>query len=765
MLGGELAGLRVLAPSVVAVGEPFTITVRSEDHNLNRARGALPAYEVRLDDRVVANVAAGGEALAVVPDLRLAQPGTYRFTVRDAAGRFTATSNPVWALASPEWRVFWGEMHGHTDFAEGQGSPDAFFRYAREDSRLDFATLTEHDFWTDDAEWAAMKELTRRSTEDGRLIAFLGYEWTATPDRGGHHNVFFRTPDRDRVPIQVANRLPMLYDGLRRGNKPDDLLVIPHAHSAGDWTQSDPDLERLAEIYSSHGTFEWYGNMFLRNGFDIGFVGGSDDHRAMPGGPHGKNQSSMLGIPGLAAAMAPAKTADALFDALRSRRTYATSGQRILLDARLNGTAPGQRQADAPRRQIQAKVSGTAPIERIDVIRNGQVVFSRDYATAPLGVEVDAPGRLRVAVRRLHARPDRQPAALPHLAGHARGDRRQGARRRAHRPRQPPARPARGRSGQPQQDALLDPHPRAARHDPALARRRVGVDPLRFELEPTREYGYGQGGVRQPAEIPGGTVELSLGKLERRQGRARPSRSSEYTDRITLHVIDAAAPLDQEFEFTDLDGIAPGDYYYVRVNQLDGGRAWSSPWWVGEKRSERYPVGRAAARSDAMKTIRYDDIAALAEQVTGEFGPWSEPVSVTQDMINRFADLSGDDEWIHVDVERARRESPFGGPIAHGFLTISLFPKVRPGRRLRDRRPRQPHQLRRRSVALPRPRCRQDRASRRGRGSPRRGRARAAPWSRTTSRCGWSKSGALAMVCRPLVIYMHPVVEARDGGR
>ncbi len=556
VLGGELAGLRVLAPSVVAVGEPFTLTVRSEDHNLNRARGALPAYEVRLDDQVVANVAAGGEALAVVPDLRLAQPGTYRFTVRDAAGRMTATSNPVWALASPEWRVFWGEMHGHTDFAEGQGSPDAFFRYAREDSRLDFATLTEHDFWTDDAEWAAMKELTRRSTEDGRLIAFLGYEWTATPDRGGHHNVFFRTPDRDRVPIQIANRLPMLYDGLRRGNQPDDLLVIPHAHSAGDWTQSDPDLERLAEIYSSHGTFEWYGNMFLRNGFDVGFVGGSDDHRAMPGGPHGKNQSSMLGIPGLAAAMAPEKTPDALFDALRARRTYATSGQRILLDARLNGIGPGQRQPDAPRRQIQAKVSGTAPIERIDVIRNSEVVFSRDYATAPLQSKSTPPGRLRVAVRGLHARPDRQSAALPHLAGHARGDRGQGAARRAHRPRQPPARPARGRSGQPKPDALLDPHARTPRLDPARARGRLGVDHAALRarahqgvrLRPGRRAPGGQPPRRLDRDVPR--------PARRRQGGAQIA-VEQYTDRITLHVVDAAAPLDQEFEFTDLDGIAP----------------------------------------------------------------------------------------------------------------------------------------------------------------------------------------------------------------
>jgi acyl dehydratase len=43
---------------------------------------------------------------------------------------------------------------------------------------------------------------------------------------------------------------------------------------------------------------------------------------------------------------------------------------------------------------------------------------------------------------------------------------------------------------------------------------------------------------------------------------------------------------------------------------------------------------------------------------------------VTQELIDRFADLTGDRQWIHVDVERARRESPFGGPVPHGFLTL-----------------------------------------------------------------------------------------------
>jgi acyl dehydratase len=78
-----------------------------------------------------------------------------------------------------------------------------------------------------------------------------------------------------------------------------------------------------------------------------------------------------------------------------------------------------------------------------------------------------------------------------------------------------------------------------------------------------------------------------------------------------------------------------------------------------------------------VEDIRFDDINALKGKITDTFGEWSEPAEVTQEMINRFADLTGDHQWIHVDVERAKRESPFGGTIAHGFLTLSLLPAMR----------------------------------------------------------------------------------------
>src|ERR1051325_7468755 len=83
------------------------------------------------------------------------------------------------------------------------------------------------------------------------------------------------------------------------------------------------------------------------------------------------------------------------------------------------------------------------------------------------------------------------------------------------------------------------------------------------------------------------------------------------------------------------------------------------------------------SREDIVEEIRFDDIAKLKTKITDAFGAGRERVDVTQDMINRFADLTGDHQWIHVDVERAKRESPFGGTIAHGFLTLSLLPRMR----------------------------------------------------------------------------------------
>ena len=70
-----------------------------------------------------------------------------------------------------------------------------------------------------------------------------------------------------------------------------------------------------------------------------------------------------------------------------------------------------------------------------------------------------------------------------------------------------------------------------------------------------------------------------------------------------------------------------------------------------------------------MTTITMAELPSLKGKELGT-SPWIE---ITQERVNTFADATDDHQWIHVDVERAKKESPFGGPIAHGYLTLSLL--------------------------------------------------------------------------------------------
>jgi acyl dehydratase len=70
------------------------------------------------------------------------------------------------------------------------------------------------------------------------------------------------------------------------------------------------------------------------------------------------------------------------------------------------------------------------------------------------------------------------------------------------------------------------------------------------------------------------------------------------------------------------------------------------------------------------------EIASLTElkSLIGQEVAVSDWVLITQERVQLFADATGDHQWIHLDAERCKKESPFGGPIAHGFLTLSLLP-------------------------------------------------------------------------------------------
>ena len=142
---------------------------------------------------------------------------------------------------APTRRIYWGDTHGHSGFAEGIGTPEKFMVWARDDARLDYVTHSEHDIWMDDYEWSVLQDNVRRFSEDGEFVAFLGYEWTVRNIQGGHHNVLFRTPE-GAAAFRRRSSAPSsaLYQGLRAHHDPNDVVVIPHAHQAGNARLNDP---------------------------------------------------------------------------------------------------------------------------------------------------------------------------------------------------------------------------------------------------------------------------------------------------------------------------------------------------------------------------------------------------------------------------------------------------------------------------------------------------------------------------------------------
>ncbi len=106
------------------------------------------------------------------------------------------------------------------------------------------------------------------------------------------------------------------------------------------------------------------------------------------------------------------------------------------------------------------------------------------------------------------------------------------------------------------------------------------VAAIEVRLKPVVERTSTPAAYRRAARLPGANVMFRLSDLQNGKS-VHPIRVGRFTDSITVKRIRPGAPLEHEFEFIDRDSPQPGDYYFVRVRQIDGGTAWSSPIWVG----------------------------------------------------------------------------------------------------------------------------------------------------------------------------------------
>ncbi|MSR45772.1 MAG: DUF3604 domain-containing protein [Planctomycetes bacterium] len=399
---GPPMDLLVTVPSEVAVGAEFDVNLAFLDAVAN----AAPDFEGEVE------LAGAGLELPAKALFTASQHGRQRvraraleagirYVVARVAGR-DCPSNPLLVATTPR-TLLWADLHGHSQLSDGTATPAEYYEYARDTAALDVAVLTDHDHWglrkldMEPRLFAQIQAATRAFDQPGRFTTLHGLEWTSWL-YGHRHVLWFDDAPKVISSVETATDTPQeLWQALRDANA--DAMTVAH-HSGGgpvptDWTIApDPQFEPLVEIVSVHGSSEEpksprpiYSPMkghFVRDalarGYPLGFLGSGDSHNGHPGLAH-------LGQPcgGLTAILADANTRPAIAAALRARTCYATSGPRMLLWFRLGkermGAIVAPPAADDDRAAAAATappylglVIGTAPLARLELIKNGATV-------------------------------------------------------------------------------------------------------------------------------------------------------------------------------------------------------------------------------------------------------------------------------------------------------------------------------------------------------------------------------------------------------
>ncbi len=488
--------------------------------------------------------------------------------------------------------IYWGDIHNHCNVGYAQGSLERAYDIAQ--SHLDFYCFTPHSQWHDQPEisnlkrftegfeyvkqnWGKVKQYANEAYLPGTFVSFIGYEWHSSM----YGDVCLIMPGHEGELVYLDNILD-----LQQFARDNNAILIPHhpAYQQGrrgqNWSVLGPlDVSPVVEVFSEHGNAESdrapfryirhsMGGRYTKNtlqylweqGKQVGIVASTDDHLGYPGA-YGE---------GLVAVYADTLTRESVMDAIKARRTYAVSADRIELDFRLNGHWMGETLQGGSSRNIFVKVKGQDVVDRVEVLRNNQVIYrNHPIDQEPGKTSWDKPILCRIEfgwgpwdffnLERVtdwefdvHVTNGKIVSATPCFqSGPYDEDRRN-------------------------KITKLDDHL------------------CQFISYTSRKQAYEERATNSIVlEIQGSAnteLDFSLSKptkIHHRKTLGELAESSDIiftgdfpSESILLHRIVFNENYQTEFEFNDHHVTETTDWYYVRVTQTNGSLAWSSPIWV-----------------------------------------------------------------------------------------------------------------------------------------------------------------------------------------
>ncbi|MFB6219355.1 MAG: CehA/McbA family metallohydrolase, partial [Halobacteriaceae archaeon] len=338
--------------------------------------------------------------------------GPVRIAAREADRDLEGTSAALFERPLGAGGHYFGGIHFHTRYShDGDRDVRAAYRHARDYRNLDVVAVTDHTPGSD--AWERTVRVNEAYDDPGAFATIPAWEWSAVE---GHANVYLRSPAADAGPAVADPMEEPSYGHFETDygddptvhptdvDWPADALLVPHHTGAGDGDPWGPwDWERendritAVEIVQRRGNFEAdepdddWGIQFgdhgasvrdaLDAGYRLGFVAGTDNHQGFP-------TVTPDGPTGLTCFAADARTREAVWDAMNERRTYATSGAPILCRFAVDGHPFGAAAALAGEPvRFSAELYGTAPIERVEVVSDGETVWERDPGERDVVVE------------------------------------------------------------------------------------------------------------------------------------------------------------------------------------------------------------------------------------------------------------------------------------------------------------------------------------------------------------------------------------------
>ena len=389
---------RLLGPTVARMDEPFDLHLGVFDRNRNvvetfegQVRFAVPEGVEGLPSSYT--FTAGDRGLKVFENVSVRRPGVCRIGLSGEGTERSFISNPILAGEQPESYVYWGDVHAH-----GWGDSTMHLMHLRTDKldplsrhmqghrigRFDFACPGAMSMDPNKREeiWEAYREACEQMDEPGRYVPFLAYEAHPNdpPNPAGDRQVIFKDYKDEGIPPPM--RSPIGEVDATYGHRDDVLLEVHIGGQPPIWDTYKPVRERFLEVCSGFGCAEWLLQKGLQLGYTPAVCAASDLHLGLMGGPRAvetfrgrfaqkypmNQRDASYGTGPITAIVAPELNRDSLWEAIETRRTYATSGPRIYLHVACNGVQAGAEIDLGDELRVSISCHACAPLDRIDLI-------------------------------------------------------------------------------------------------------------------------------------------------------------------------------------------------------------------------------------------------------------------------------------------------------------------------------------------------------------------------------------------------------------